>query len=78
MEEVAEVLVMVVAERQQPDKLIAVRVFFKAAVCFFHVMFPVAIVLFTLTTGRPPSPWYAIVKVQPARKLGLVGEHPVR
>ena len=48
------------------------------AICFVNVMIPVAIVLFTLTTGRPPSPWYAIVKVQSARKLGLVGEYPVR
>jgi len=73
------VLLIVVAAGQQPNKLIAVRVFlFKMAICFVNVMFPVAIVLFTLTTGRPPSPWYAIVKVQSARKLGLVGEHPVR
>jgi hypothetical protein len=31
------------------------------------------------TTGTQPSPWHAIAKVQPARKLGLtlrnVGDH---
>jgi hypothetical protein len=37
------------------------KIFFRTAMYFVHVMFPVAIVLFTVTTGRPPSPWYAIV-----------------
>jgi hypothetical protein len=49
---------------------------FKKTVILYARLFPV-----TLATGIrvQPSPWHAIVKVQPARKLGLTlrneGDH---